>query len=99
MALLGFPVAWIIDLIAAGGMQLTLESKRNVILPPKAYTSTPMAPPLPAVPIVAITSSLPIASLSVDGSEATAADSQDVTPSIIIPKCCQIALTSIQSPE
>ena len=99
VALLGSPAAQVIDLLAAGGMQLTLASKGNDILPPKAYTSTLMAPPPQTVPIVGVTSSLSIASVSVGGSEATVADFQEVAPSIVIPKCHQIAPTSIQSPE
>ena len=65
VALLSSAAAQVIDLLVAGGMQLTLVSKGNVILPPKAYTSTLMAPPPPTVPIVGIISSLPIASVSV----------------------------------
>ena len=74
-------------------MQLALTSQENVIPPPKVYTSTPMAPPPSTVPIVGITSSLPIASVSSGGSEATALDSQEV------PKHCCITPTSIQPPE
>ena len=58
--LLGSPAAQILDLLAAGVMQLASTSKGNVILPPKAYTSTLMAPPLPTAPIIGITSSLPV---------------------------------------
>ena len=81
-------------------MQLTPASKENVILPPKAYTSTPMAPPPSTVSIVGITSSLPVASVSVDGSEVTGSDSQEMTPpSTVIPKHHRIAPTLIQSPK
>ena len=96
----GPQATWVIDLLAPGGMKLTLASKGNVILPPKLYTSTLMAPPPPTVSIVGITSSLPVASVSVGGSKATVSDSQEMTPpSIVIPKHCQIALASIQSPK
>ena len=87
VALLGSPVTHVIGLLVAGGMQPTQASKGNVILPPKAYTSTLMAPPPPAVSIVGITSSLPNTSVSVSGSEVIVSDAQEVTPSIINPKC------------
>ena len=99
VALLGSPAAQIIDLLGAGWMQMTLMSMGTVIHPPQVYTSTPVVPPPPAVPTVGVTSSLPVESVPADGSEVTVSDPQEVTPSIIIPKCCQIALTPIQSPE
>ena len=77
VALLGSLAAQVIDLLATGGMQPTPASKGNVILPPQAYTSTLMAPPPPTVPIVGITSSLPIASVSVGVSKAMVLDPQD----------------------
>ena len=77
-----------------------LASKENVILPPKAYTSTPMAPPPSTVPIVGVTSSLSVASVSVEGSEVTGSDSQEMAPpSTAVPKCHRIAPTLIQSPK
>ena len=100
VALLDSPAAQVIDLLAAGEMQLTLASKENVILPTKLYTSTPMAPPPSTVPIVGISSSLPVASVSVGGSGVIVSDFQEMTPpSIVIPKHCWIVLTSIQSPK
>ena len=93
MALLGSPAAQILDLLAAGVRQLASTSQGSVILPPKAYTSTLMAPPPSTIPIVGITGSLPIASVSSGGSEATASDSQEV------PKHCRIVPTSIQPSE
>ena len=58
-----------------------------------------MAAPPPSVPIVGVTSSLPVESVPVDESEVIVLDPQEVTPFIIIPKCHQIALTPIQSPK
>ena len=59
-----------------------------------------MAPPPSTVPIVGITSSLPVASMSIDGSEVTEADSQEMTPPYtVIPKHHKIALTLFQSPK
>ena len=96
VALLGSKVAQVITLLTAGGVQLTLASKENVILPPKAYTSTPMAPPPSTVPNVGVTCSLPVASVSVDGSEVTGSDSQEITPSsTVIPKHFRIAPTHL----
>ena len=71
----------------------------SVICPPQTYTRTPVAPPPSEVPIVGVTSSLPVKSVPADGSEAMVSDPQEVTPSVIIPKCCQIAPTPIQSPK
>ena len=93
VALLGSPAAQILDLLAAEVWQLASPSQRSVNLPPKAYTSTPMAPSPSTIPITGITSSLPIASVSSDGSEVTTSDSQEV------PKHCCIVPTSIQPPE
>ena len=93
VALLGSPAAQILNLLAAGVMKLALTSQGNEILPPKVYTSTPTAPPPSTIPIVGITSSLHVTSVSSGGSEVTASDSLEV------PKCCHIVLTLIQPPE
>ena len=93
VAPLASPAAQILNLPAAGVMKLALTSQENVILPPKAYTPTPMAPPPSTIPIAGITGSLPIISVSSGGSEATALDSPEV------PKHCHIVLTLIQPPE
>ena len=55
-------------------MQMTLASKGNVICPPQVYTLTPVAPAPPAVPIVGVTSSLPVEAVPDDGSEAMVLD-------------------------
>ena len=99
VALLGSPAAHVIDLLVAGCMQLTLALKGNAICPPWAYTSIPVAPPPPTVPIAGVMSSLPVEAVPIDGREAMVSDPQEVTPSIISPKCCQIALTPIPSPK
>ena len=49
-----------------------------------------MAPPSPTIPIIGVTSSLPITSVSSDGNEVRASDSQEIS------KHCHIVLTSIQ---
>ena len=99
VALLGSPAAHVIDLLSAGWMQMTLASKGTVICPLQAYTTTPVALSPPAILIVGVTSSLPVESVPVDESEAMVSDPQEVTPSIVIPKCCWISLTPIQSPK
>ena len=93
VALLGSPAAQILDQLAAGVRQLASASQGSVILPPKVFTSTPMAPPPSTIPIVCITSPFPIASVSSGGSKVTASDSQEVQ------KHCCIVPTSIQTPE
>ena len=93
VALLGSPTVQIIDLLIAGMRQPASTSQRSAILPSKAYTSTPMAPPPPTIPIVGITNSLPITSVSSEGNEAMALDSQEIS------KCCCIVPTSIQPSE
>ena len=90
VGLLGFPAAQILDLLAAGMRQPTSTSQGSVILPPKAYTSTLMPPPLPTIPFVGVTSSLCITSVSSDGNEATVLDFQEIS------KCYHIVPTSIQ---
>ena len=85
VAFLGSPSTQILDLLAAGMRQPASTSQGSAILPPKVYTSTPMAPPLPTIPIVGITSSLPITSVSSDGHEVTVSDSQEISK--CHPKC------------
>ena len=59
-----------------------------------------MAPSPPMGPIVGITSSLPVASMSGGRNEVTVSDSQEMTPpSIVVQKHHLIVLTSFQSPE
>ena len=57
VALLGSPAAQVLDLLAAGMRQPALFSQGSVILPPKVYTSTLMAPPPHTIPIIGITGS------------------------------------------
>ena len=97
VAFLGSPTAHILDLLAAGMRQPALTSQGGVILPPKAYTSTLMVPLLPTIPIVVITGSLPVTSVSFEGksvssegNKVTASDSQEIS------ECCHIVPTSIQ---
>ena len=86
VALLGSPAAQILHLLAAGMRQPASTSQESVILPPKVYTSTWMAPPPPTIPIVGITGSLPIKSVtsegksvSSEGNEVMASDSQEIS--------------------
>ena len=51
VALPGSPAAQILDLLASGMRQPASTSQGSVILPPKAYTSTPMAPPPHTIPL------------------------------------------------
>ena len=97
VALLGSPNAHIIDLLLAGWIQMTPVSMRTVICPLQAYTLIPVTSPPPTVPIAGVMSSLPVESVPIDGTEVMVFDPQEVTPSIIIPKCCWITPTSIQS--
>ena len=99
VALLGSPAADVIDLLVAEWMQMTLASMGSIIHPPQEYTLTPVAPPPPAAPIVGVTIFLSVESLPADGRGVTVLDPQEVTPSIVIPKHCQIAPTPIQSPK
>ena len=66
------------------------------ILPPKTYTSTLMAPPPPTIPILGITGSLPVTSvssegksMSSEGNEVMASDSMEISK-------CHTVPTSIQ---
>ena len=64
VAHLGSPALQILDLLAAGMKQPASTSQGSAIIPPEVYTSTLMAPSLPTIPIIGITNSLPITSVS-----------------------------------
>ena len=91
VALLGSPVAQLINLLATGVIAST--SQRQMIHPPQAYTVTPMVPPPSPIPIVGITDS-PLAVASPSHSEATTSTSLEI-PS----KWQQITPTLIPQPE
>ena len=99
VTLLGSPTAQILDLLSVGGEQLTPAPKGTVILLPKVYTSTLMAPPPTTVPIAGITGSLAIASVSAGETEVTALESQEAVPSIVVLKCHCIALIPVHTPK
>ena len=94
VALLGSPVAGIIDLLAIGLPQSQLPLIPTV-QPPLVYTSTPLAPPPPAPPIMGVTSLTP--EMTTDERAAKVPDPQEVPQSI--PKHCCIILTLIPSSE
>ena len=92
MTCLGSPVAHIIDLLSTGVMQPVLTSHGTVAHFPKVYTTTLIAPPPSTIPIIGITDSLPIRSVS-SGDSGVTSDPQE------IPKCHHIMPTLIQPSE
>ena len=95
VALLGSPAAHIIDLLMTGSSQFQPTSISTAVHHPQAYTSTPSAPPLTSIPVVAVTSAAP--GKATDESAATASDPQEVPQSVS--KHCNIVPTLIPSSE
>ena len=102
VALLGSPVANVIDLLANGW-----EQTRAVLMAtqphPQTYPSTPPVSALTVVPVLSISSQITTASTPSDGKLPTT-ESQDVptesqTVPVAIPKCHHLTLTPVTSSD
>ena len=92
VALLGSPVAQLLEVLTTGMMYPASTLQQQVIHPPQAYTMTPMVPPPSTISIVGITnSSMPVVASS--SSRVTTPASQEIQE--IPPKHCHISPTPI----
>ena len=98
VALLGYPVACLIDILSAGLKSTAPTPQLQVVHPPCSFTTTPMSP-LPSMVLIMGVTDIPVASRTMaasSGSEGTTPPLYDETTSL---KCCWIFPTPIPQPD
>ena len=99
VALLGSPVAHLMDPLLAGLMQTKLVLITTAVQPLWVYNLTHSTPPPTAVLILGVTSSTPVDSVTVGESVVMVSEPQDVSLPTSIPKHLWITPTPILSSE